>query len=397
MASVLILFAPKHSRNQIRWVYNRSLRVLRSRFFKNFDWILFGVAILLTIMGLIVIYSTSFKATSLASSSDVVHQIIFTIAGLAVMFWLARMDYRTWGKLNIWVYSLTVIALLFVLAFAHPILGAKRWIDLGFFQFQPSEFMKLALIVALAKLFSENYDQLERPRFLLISLGYLAIPLALVFKQPDLGSALVLVVIWLSMALVSGLRKLHLFALIAVVLAFLPIGLKLLKPFQRARLETFINPTADPLSTGYNVVQSTITVGSGQVFGRGLAAGSQTQLNFLPSLAQHTDFIFASLSEKMGFVGSGLLLVLFGILLVRGLVIAYRAQDRFGMFVATGIVAMLLFHMVINIGMNMGIAPVTGIPLPFVSYGGTSLIVALASIGLLESIAIRRKKLQFEG
>ncbi len=371
--------------------------MFKSRFWKNFDWLLFGLAMLLLLMGLIVIYSTSFKATSLASSSDAVHQVIFAVIGLIALFGLARLDYRALSKLSGWIYGLTLAALVFVLVFAHPILGAKRWIDLGFFQLQPSEFMKLALIIVLAKLFSENYDQLEHPKFLAISLAYLLVPLVLVFRQPDLGSALVLLIIWLSMALVSKIRKLHLLLLAGVAACLTPLGISLLKPFQRARLETFVNPAADPLHAGYNVVQSTITVGSGQIFGRGLAAGSQTQLNFLPSLAQHTDFIFASLSEKMGFIGSGLLILLFAGLLVRGLVIAFRAQDRFGLFIATGIVAMLLFHMVINIGMNMGIAPVTGIPLPFVSYGGTSLIVAMACIGLLESIAIRRKKLQFEG
>jgi rod shape determining protein RodA len=370
--------------------------VFKSRFWNNFDWILAGAAALLTLIGLIVIYSTSFKATSLASSSDVVHQVIFAIAGLAALVIIARLDYRVWSKFGVWVYAGTIMALVLVLLFAHPVLGAKRWIDLGFFQFQPSEFMKLALIMVLAKLFADNYDQLEHPKFLAISLAYLLVPMAMVFRQPDLGSALVLFVIWLAMALVSRIRKLHLVILAGAALIVAPIAIGLLKPYQRSRLETFLNPAADPLHTGYNVVQSTITVGSGQIFGRGLAAGSQTQLNFLPSLAQHTDFIFASLSEKMGFIGSGLVILLFGVLLIRGLVIAYRAQDRFGMFLATGIVAMLLFHAFINIGMNMGIAPVTGIPLPLVSYGGTSLVVAMIGLGLLESIAVRRKKLQFE-
>lgn len=350
---------------------------------------------LLTVMGLIVIYSTSFKATSLDSSSDVVHQGIFAIIGLVALVTVARFDYRMWGKMVKWIYGSSIVMLLAVEIFAHPVLGAKRWIDLGFFQFQPSELMKLALIIVLAKLYAENYDQLERPKFFFISLGYLTVPVILTFKEPDLGSTLVLIVIWLGMTLVSRIRKVYLGVLAVAALAMAPVGYALLKPFQKARLTAFMDPTADPLHTGYNVVQSTITVGSGQLFGRGLAAGSQTQLNFLPSLAQHTDFIFAVISEKMGFVGSGLLVALFGGLLIRGLMIAHRAQDRFGMFVATGVVAMLLFHFFINVGMNIGIAPVTGIPLPFVSYGGTSLIVAMMAIGLLESVAIRRKKLQF--
>jgi rod shape determining protein RodA len=199
------------------------------------------------------------------------------------------------------------------------------------------------------------------------------------------------------MALVSRVRKLHLAVLTGLGIAALPFMLSHLKDYQKARLTIFLNPQADPLGAGHNVIQSTITIGSGQVFGRGLAAGSQSQLNFLPQLAQHTDFIFAVLNEKMGFVGGTLLLLLFAVLLYRGLKIAAGAQDRFGMFLAVGVSAMILFHVFVNAGMNMGIAPVTGIPLPLVSYGGTALIVAMASLGLLESVAVRRKKLQFEG
>jgi rod shape determining protein RodA len=319
------------------------------------------------------------------------------MVGLVLFFYLARSDYRAWAKLTPWLYGVMVALLLVVLVTSRAVLGAQRWINFGFFQFQPSEFAKLILIVVLAKFFAQYYDQLQRPKYLAISLAYLLVPVALVARQPDLGTALVLIAIWLAMALVSRVRKLHLVILAGVGLTLLPLGLKLLKPFQRARLDSFINPTADPLQTGYNAVQSTITVGSGQVMGRGLAAGTQSQLNFLPSLAQHTDFIYAVLNEKLGFIGGVLLLVLYGVLLYRGIHVAWQSQDRFGMFLATGIVAMILFHVFINAGMNMGIAPVTGIPLPFVSYGGTSLIIGMAAMGVLESIAVRHKKLQFEG
>jgi rod shape determining protein RodA len=371
--------------------------VLRSRFWKNFDWMMFGSMLALVILGILVIWSTTFKATAVSGTSDVWHQGVFAVVGLGVFLLAARGDYRMWSKLTLWLYGLMIVMLVWVLVFARAVLGAQRWIDFGFFQFQPSELAKIILILVLAKFFAVNYDQLQRPKYLAMSLGIVAIPMLLVMKQPDLGTALVMAAIWLAMALVSRVRKLHLALLAAVVVGLAPFGLKLLKPFQRARLETFINPTADPLHTGYNAVQSTITVGSGQVFGRGLAAGSQSQLNFLPSLAQHTDFIFAVLNEKLGFVGGALLLGLFGVLIYRGIHVAYTTQDRYGLFVATGIVAMLLFHVFINAGMNMGIAPVTGIPLPFVSYGGTSLIVGMLAIGLLMSVAVRRKKLQFEG
>ena len=370
---------------------------LRSRFAKNFDWILAAVAVLLVVFGILIIYSTSFKATRLTGSSDALHQIIFALIGGLLMIGAARSDYRAWGKLTNWLYGVMIVLLLWVDLFSRAVLGATRWINVGFFQFQPSEFAKLVMIVVLARFFADNYDRLERPKYLFLSLGYLVVPVLLVMKQPDLGTALVLMVIWVAMALVSRIRKLHLAILAGIGLASLPLVLKLLKPFQRARIETFFNPTADPLGTGYNASQSIVTVGSGQIFGQGLAAGSQSQLNFLPSLAQHTDFIFAVAAEKLGFIGAGLLLVLFGILFYRGIKIAHGAQDRFGLFLATGIVAMLVFHVFINVGMNMGIAPVTGIPLPFFSYGGTSLIIALTSVGLLESVALRRRKLQFEG
>jgi len=353
--------------------------------------------ILLVALGLLVIYSTSFKATKLVSLTDVWHQLAFAIVGLGVFFFMARVDYRTWVKLTPWLYGVTLLLLVIVLVSSRAVLGAQRWIDLGFFQFQPSEFAKLVVIIVLAKFFSDHYDQMHRVRYLAMSLGYVAVPMLFVIRQPDLGTALVLAAIWLAMALVSRVRKVYLLALTGVAVALLPVILSHLKAYQRDRLTVFLNPHADPLGAGHNVIQSTITIGSGQVFGRGLAAGSQSQLNFLPSLAQHTDFIFAVLNEKLGFVGGMLLLLLFGVLLYRGVRIAYIAQDRFGMFLAVGVTAMILFHLFVNAGMNMGIAPVTGIPLPFVSYGGTALIVAMASLGLLESVSTRRKKLQFEG
>ena len=181
--------------------------------------------------------------------------------GLVAFFAAARSDYRAWSKVSNWLYGIMVALLVLVLVMSHAVLGAQRWISLGFFQFQPSEFAKLILIVVLAKFFAENYDKLEQPKYLLLSLAYLVVPMALVMKQPDLGTALVLMAIWLAMALTSRVRKLHLLVLAGAGLALLPVGMKMLKPFQRARLETFINPTSDPLHTGYNAVQSTITVG----------------------------------------------------------------------------------------------------------------------------------------
>ena len=367
--------------------------MFRKRFWKNFDLILLIVSLILALTSVLVLYAISFKAVSVASSSDVRNQIIFGLISLIGLLGAAAIDYRAWAKFTHWLYLLSIGLLGLVMVAGKTALGATRWINLGFFQFQPSELTKLVLIVVLAKFFATNYDRLEQPRYLLLSLLYLILPVGLVLAQPDLGTALVLVVIWLAMAVSSRIPKKHLVILGSIALVLLPLAFQLLRPYQRHRLITLVNPTADPLGTGYNVVQSTIAVGSGQLFGRGLASGSQSQLNFLPS--QHTDFIFAVLAEKLGFVGCVLILLLFGVLLLRGIIIAYRAKDRFGMFLAVGLVAMFLFHLFINVGMNLGIMPVTGIPLPFVSYGGTSLLIGMIGIGLLESIAVRRHKIEF--
>lgn len=367
--------------------------MLKSRFWKNFDWWLFAGSVLLALIGVLVIFSTNFKAASIAPSSDVRNQLIFLGIALGGFFALAYIDYRVWSKLTRPLYLIMLGLLLLVEFLGKTALGATRWINLGFFQFQPSELAKIVLIIVFAKFFSDHYDRLRDPRQVLLSLGYLILPLGLVLAQPDLGTGLVLVVIWFAMAAASSMPKRYLAALVLVGVLFLPVGIHFLKPYQRSRLETFLEPTANPLGSGYNVVQSTIAVGSGQLLGRGLAAGTQSQLNFLPS--QHTDFIFAVLAEKLGFVGGAILLILFAALLGRALVVTYFAQDRFGFFLGVGIVAMLIFHVLINIGMNMGIMPVTGIPLPFVSYGGTSLLVSLSAIGLLESISIRHRKIQF--
>jgi len=224
--------------------------VLKTRFWKNFDWILFGVMMLLVAMGLLVIYSTSFKATRLGSLTDLWHQLVFVAVGLGAFVFMARVDYRTWFKLTPWLYGLTLLFLIIVLLTSRAVLGAQRWIDLGFFQFQPSEFAKLVLIIGLAKFFSSNYDKVHRAKYLGLSLLYLVIPVALVMRQPDLGTALVLVAIWLAMAMVAPVRKLYLLALSGVGLALMPFVLQHLKSYQRDRLTVFLNPQVDHVGGG---------------------------------------------------------------------------------------------------------------------------------------------------
>lgn len=349
--------------------------------------------LLLTIAGVMVLYATTVKAAGVGTDVDARNQLIFAVVGIIGLGIITAIDYRIWMRLTGVAYIASVILLILVDVAGQTALGAQRWIDIGFFRFQPSEVVKIVLILVLAKLLSQNYDRLEQPKYLIQSILLTSLPVALVLVQPDLGTALVLLAIWFMMIVVSPIPKGYIMALVVAGILFIPVGLHFLQPYQRDRLTVFINPAADPLGRGFNVVQSSIAVGSGQMYGRGLAAGSQSQLNFLPS--QHTDFIFAVLAEKLGFVGAMLILVLFAVLVARMIIVAYRSRDRFGMFIAVGIATMFLFHILVNVGMNMGIMPVTGIPLPFISYGGTSLIVALAAIGLIQSIAVRHKKISF--
>jgi rod shape determining protein RodA len=304
------------------------------------------------------------------------------------------MDYRLLTKFSGILYLLTIIMLVATKFLGSTKLGATRWIDFGFFQFQPSELAKVFMVIVLAKFFAENVEQMHRPRVFLKSVVYIGIPTALVALQPDLGTALTFIIIWGAMLLVSNIKKRYVLAVAASAVLLMPVVYRFfLKDYQKHRILTFLNPAADPTGTGWNVAQAKIAIGSGQLWGRGLGHGPQSQLNFVPF--KHTDFIFAALAEEMGFIGAFAIIILFGIVLYRVLRIAMLSRDYFGMFIATGIFAVLFFHVFINIGMNLGIMPVTGIPLPLVSSGGTSVVITLLCIGILESIFIRYKKIDF--
>lgn len=362
---------------------------------RHLDWPLLIATLILVGISLLVLQSITLNDASAAQGFTPNKQILFAVIGLILMAVFTRVDYHLWQRVAPFWYGLGLFALILVYFFGTHVQGAARWINLGPLQFQPAEFIKLGLIMLLAKLFTERYEELPRARYLLLSILYVVVPAILILVQPDLGSTLVLGFIWGVLIIASNVNKLYLAGIILAVVALSPFVVSHLKPYQVERIESFANPLSDPQGSGYNVLQSTIAVGSGRWFGRGLSSGSQSQLNFLPS--QQTDFIFATLAEKLGFVGALLVLLLFAALLLRAIVIAWRANDRFGMLLALGISGMFLFHIVINIGMNLGIMPVTGIPLPLVSYGGTSLIVSLISIGILESIAIYRNQLEFSG
>lgn len=354
--------------------------------------LLVSVLVLLSI-GLIILQAINFKDAQLAQDFSANKQIVSALIGLAAMALLARVDYRVWFRLGKYWYGIGIALLLLVLAVGQTTAGSRLAINLGILQFQPAEFMKIGLIMMLAWFFAKYSSQMRRFRFVLFSALFLVVPMGLIALEPDFGSAIVLGFVWLVMLMCSSANKLQIVVVLAAALLVAPFVTHLLQPYQQRRIETFLNPLSDPQGAGYNVVQSQIAVGSGGWFGKGLGSGSQSQLNFLPS--QHTDFIFAVTAEKLGFFGALLVLALFILVLVRGVLIAWRAADAFGMLMAAGVVAMLFFHFMINVGMNLGVMPVTGIPLPLLSYGGTNLIVSLAGVGLLLSIGIHRKELKF--
>ena len=351
---------------------------------KSVDYFLFLAMILLLVFGLTVILSTNREAFG--------RQIIFAITGLVIYLGASIFDYRLLKSASIGLY-LVVLGLLGLVLISGVITrGAVRWLEFGvgqFRQFQPSEFSKIALILLLASLLRNRVASLSFKIFL-ASLALAAVPVVLVYFQPDLGTSIILFTIWLGILVTAGLKPVYLFLMAASGLGLLVPLWSILKDYQRQRIISFLNPALDPLGGGYNVLQAIIAVGSGRVWGRGFGRGTQSHLQFLPE--HYTDFIFASLSEEWGFVGSLLLLLFFVVLLVRILMVAQEAGDDFGTLIAVGVFSFLLPQVFINIGMNLGIMPITGIPLPLVSYGGSSLWVTMVALGLVQSVAIRRKK-----
>jgi rod shape determining protein RodA len=323
-------------------------------------------------------------------------QAVYASIGLLCLVAAVLIDpdvYRTRWRL---IFGGTCFLIAIVLL-AGPVRGSRRWLDLGFFRFQPSEFGKVLFVLALAGFLAERSRRLNDPRTTLSAVGLALVPIFLVFMQPDFGSALVYCAATGAVLLVAGTPWSQLAALAAgavalavLVLGLLPAaGLPVLKDYQQQRLTGFLNPASDPGGTTYNITQSKNAIGAGQFHGRGPNNATQTTLNFLPE--HHTDFVFASLAEERGFVGAGLLLMLYLLVVWRGLRIVTLARDPFSAIVAGGLVVALLFQVFVNVGMTMGIAPITGIPLPFVSVGGSSMIANLIAIGLLLSIHVRSK------
>ena len=367
------------------------------RSLRHFDFLLMAAALALAGYGLALIYSgslPSYGGSSEVLRHPVTRQGAFALAGLAAAILMTRLDYRVLGYTAVGLYLSTLAALIFVLVVGEPAYGSRRWIEVAGTQIQPSEVGKLALIIVLAKFLSDRQEQVKEPRVFLASLAIALLPAGLVFAEPDLGSAVIFVAIWLGMVIVAGARASHLLRLGGAFLASLPFVLLAgLADYQRERLTIFLDPHQDALGSGFNVLQAEISIGSGGLLGKGFTQGTQTQLDYLRT--QTTDYVFSVLGEELGFVGALLLFGLFVLLLFRGLHSATVARDVFGRLLATGVVVFILFQVFINVGVNVRLLPVTGIPLPFVSQGGSSLVTLFLAVGILESIVLRHRRMTF--
>lgn len=368
-------------------------------FLKNLDFWLYIIPTVLTVFGIVVIYSLVYARDGIGL---IYTQAIALAIGLALMFFLSIYDYRQLKNIVWPIYIFSILLLLVVDIWGKSAGGATRWLELGFTQVQPSEIFKLVAIIFWSSYFSEKIGEIKWRDLLFFVIG-LSLPLYLILSQPDLGTALVVSFIALITLFWLQLKKgqkivLWLLLIIVPIVAYLAyqnysfFG-ELLKDYQRDRVAVFLDPSKDVLGRGYNVKQAIIAVGSGGIIGKGLGQGTQSQLQFLPKA--HTDFIFSGFAEAFGFVGCLVLVVGFFVLLIRIIRAANLAKDHFGLLISIGVAAMIFFQVVENIGMNIGILPVTGIPLPFLSYGGSSLVITFAALGVVQSIIVRHKKIIF--
>lgn len=348
----------------------------------RWEWVLLFCALPISLFGL------TAMSSFLAGDSYLFKQSIWIFLGCIAYFVISKMDmsFIRNTKAVLFFYALTNLMLVATLFLGNVVKGAKAWVSFAGVSLQPADFAKLALIILLAKYFSKRHVEIKRLRHLFVSLAYTAVPIFLVMLQPDFGSAMVLLGIWFVMVLASGLSKKHLFIMIGLgVVAVAVMWLFVFKEYQKARLLNFIDPARDIRGSGYNVFQAEIAIGSGQILGKGVGYGTQSRLSFLPE--HETDFIFAAFAEEWGFVGVVLVLILFGTLCARLLISAYRARNNFEALLAMGVLGFIFIHVTINIGMNLALLPVTGIPLPFMSYGGSHILLDYISIGLVASFA----------
>jgi rod shape-determining protein RodA len=355
---------------------------------RDFDAVLLGVVFLIFAIGLISIHSATQAKNLPFAESYLLRQLNWFTIGMLLLVFSIKISYQKFVDFSYILYAVNVILLILVLVIGHIRLGAQRWFSIGGFAFQPSEFMKLSFLLALSNYVGQRKGAMSDLGSLFVPCALLGIPFVLVLLQPDLGTALLMVPVFLAILLAGGARVKYIVWMIAIGIAGMPVFWHFLRDYQKQRLLVFLNPNVDPLGAGYTIIQSKIAVGSGGLFGKGFMAGTQNQLNFLPE--RHTDFIFSVIGEEWGFLGAMVLILLYYTIVQKASIIADLTSDRIGKLIATGIGVLLGVQVVINICMTIGLMPVVGIPLPLVSYGGSSLLATLVAIGLLVNVYMRR-------
>ena len=362
------------------------------RIFQNFDWTLLVLVLSICAIGILNIYSAGYAASE-RQFPFYLKQIQWIALGLLIMMVIFFIDYRLIIKGAYVIYGISVVLLALVYIYGYTMHGSQRWLAFGGFIFQPSELMKLTIIIALARYFDDHKsNEPYKLKELFVPFLIVIAPFLLILKQPDLGTALIIMIIFASIIFFVGVNWKSFLIVLAGGLILIPIGWLFLKDYQKERLISFFNPENDPLGAGYHIIQSMIAVGSGGFFGKGFLNGSQTQLKFLPE--QQTDFVFSVFAEEWGFIGGMVLIIMFISLILWGLKIALHARDLLGTIIAFGITALISWEVIINIGMVLGILPVVGIPLPFLSYGGSAMVSLMTAMGLLMNINVRKFILQ---
>ncbi len=366
---------------------------MKKKILKNIEWGILVCTFLLIAIGLVALFS----ATQNLDYEELKKQALWFVISIPVVIVVMIIDYNFYCKISPFLYGISILLLIAVL-FTEPINGATSWFSIGPFSFQPAEFAKIAVILftanVMVKLQKKEKDEINRIWKLALTILTVAVPVVIIIKQPDYGTALAFLVALIFMLFVAGIRKRYILIATLLVVIIVPLAYFFILPdHAKSRIDVYLNPDLDPRGAGYNIIQSKLAIGAGQAFGMGILKGNQTQLGYL--YPKTTDFIFAVIGEEMGFVGGAAIIILYVVLLIQSIKVAKTAKDDVGSYIAAGITGIFFFHMLENIGMTMGLLPITGIPLPFVSYGGSSLVTNFICIGLLLNISSRRQKAIF--
>ena len=364
------------------------------RWFGEMDGVVVASTLLLLLAGFLLLYSAGLAPSAAANPPLWARQLKWAGIGLLGLVFFYSMDFYSLTEYIYSLYALTLFLLVLVLGLGYATMGARRWFNVGFMLFQPSELSKLTMILLIARIVVRHQGRMHLPANFLLPFWFVTPPLVLIFLQPDLGTAIILLPLTLILMFAGGARVKHFVILIGTFLLVLPLSWFVLHDYQRNRILYFLRPEMDPLGGGYSIIQSAIAIGSGGLLGKGWLKGTQIHRDFIPE--HHTDFIFAVLGEEWGFVGSFVVLLLYLVLLMQGMKICKQAREPLGRLIACGVVALFALQILINVGMTIGLTPITGLPLPFLSYGGSSLLVSLSAVGLLLNVgrSTRRRRRQ---